>query len=72
MRSVADDLRRDTYLRVLAMSATERISLALALGDDAVDAYMRAIGCSPVEARRQLAARHRDGRLPSRTASSDR
>jgi hypothetical protein len=34
MRSVADDLRRQTLAHVLTLSLPARIDLALALGDD--------------------------------------
>ena len=69
MRSVADDLRRDTVARVLTLSVAERIALALALGDEDADRYMRGNGVSREEAIRHLSARHREGRTPSRAAS---
>jgi hypothetical protein len=72
MRSVADDLRRDTVQRVLALGVTQRIALALRLGDDAADQYARTIGCSLEAARRQLASRHHEGRTPSRVAAPQR
>lgn len=46
MRSVADDLRRDTAARVRAMTVSERIALALSLGDDDLDRYVRATASS--------------------------
>ena len=72
MRSVADDLRRDTVARVRAMSVAERIALALSLGDADLDQYVRATGCSPEEARRQLTSRRHHGRTPSRAAAPER
>jgi hypothetical protein len=72
MRSVADDLRRDTVRRVLALSVPERVALALALGDAAADQYARAAGISADEARRRLAAGRHHGRVPSRAANPAR
>ena len=72
MRSVADDLRRNTVDRVLAMSVTERIALALSLGDADLTEYVQASGRSAEEARRHLAGRRQDGRTPSRSAAPAR
>jgi hypothetical protein len=69
MPSVADQLRRDTVARVLALPLSDRIALALALGDEDADRYMRATGVSREEAIRRLSARHREGRTPSRAAA---
>ncbi|MBY0492844.1 MAG: hypothetical protein K2Y23_01395 [Cyanobacteria bacterium] len=70
MRSVADDLRRDTVERILAMSVANRIRLALDLGDADADRYAQAAGRSLQQARQHLAARRHVGRTPSRCASS--
>jgi hypothetical protein len=72
MRSVVDDLRRDTVRRVLALSVPERVALALSLGDAAVEQFARATGASPEEARRTLAARRHHDRTPSRAANPAR
>jgi hypothetical protein len=65
MRSVADQLHRDTVKRVLAMSVRERIALALMLGEADLERYMRATGAGREQARRQLNANRRAGRQPS-------
>lgn len=65
MPSVADGLRRRTAERVQAMPIAERIALALALGDDDLDLFVRASGASAADARRQLRARRAEGRAAS-------
>jgi hypothetical protein len=72
MRSVADDLRRDTVKRVLAMPLAERIALALALGDEDLARYMRTSGLDRATAMRELSARRQDGRAPSCAAPPTR
>lgn len=62
MHSVADDLRVRTLARVLAMPATERIRLALALGDDDLNLFVRASGLGRSEALARLRARRAHGR----------
>lgn len=71
MRSVADDFRRDTVQRVLAMDVPDRINLALALGAEDLARFMRASGVSRDQALRQLVAQRAAGRTPSRAASRD-
>jgi hypothetical protein len=65
MPSAADALRRDTITRVLQKSVAERIALALSLGDDDLEMFVRASGLEPDEARRRLRARRARGRTPS-------
>ena len=69
MASVADQLRRDTALRVAKLSVQERIALALSLGDDDLALYVRASGTHRDTAVAELRARHARGRTPSRAAS---
>ena len=69
MKSVADQLRRDTARRVLQLPVEQRISLALALGDADLDLYARASGRPHDEARRVLRAQHGRGRLASKSAA---
>jgi predicted alpha/beta-hydrolase family hydrolase len=71
MRSVADDLRRDTVQRVLAMAVRDRIELALTLGDEDLARYLRASGVSRDQALRHLVAQRAAGRTPSAAASRD-
>jgi hypothetical protein len=69
MRSVADDLRRRTLERVLAMTISERIALALSLGDQDVALFARMSGLNSDEAGRRIRARRGYGRAPSTAAS---
>jgi len=71
MKSVADDLRRETRDAVLRLSADERMSLALRLGDEDVAMLiaMHGAGREAVLARiRRLRA---VGRFPSRAHDSE-
>jgi hypothetical protein len=65
VRSVADDLRARTVNRVLALSLPERMALALALGDDDLDLFVRVSGLDRDEARRRLCTQRHRGRAPS-------
>jgi hypothetical protein len=65
MRSVADDLRRRTIAEVLDLAPAARIALALALGDDDLDLFVRTSGLDRDEARRRLRAQRQIGRAPS-------
>jgi hypothetical protein len=56
---VADDLRRRTSTLVLDMPLEARIDLALALGDDDLDLFVRVSGLDRDEARRRDPARPR-------------
>lgn len=49
MRSVADDLRARTTQAVRQLPLDARIALALALGDDDLDLYVRASGLERAE-----------------------
>lgn len=72
MKSVADQLRRDIVERVRAMTVSQRIALALSLGEADLDLYMRTTGKSREDALRELSARRRLGRVASRAASPER
>lgn len=72
MRSVADGLREDTRRRVAALSPSERVALALALGEADVRLYAATNGVSRIEARRRLRAGRQVGRLKSRCCREDR
>jgi hypothetical protein len=65
MRSVTDDLRRQTLAHVLTLSLPARIDLALALGDDDLELFVRSSGLDRDEARRRLMAQRQIGRAPS-------
>ena len=71
MKSVADAMRARTTDAVLALSARERIALALSLGDDDLDLYMRTSGADRATALRQLhGQRAHDRTVCSRSASA--
>ncbi|MBK5297299.1 MAG: hypothetical protein JJE40_09080 [Vicinamibacteria bacterium] len=73
MRSVADDLRVRTLARVLEMPVAARIRLALSLGDDDLDLFVRSSGLDRVDALGRLRARRAHGRrVPSGAAAADR
>jgi hypothetical protein len=68
MDSVADGLRQEQQGRVRALSAAERVALALALGARDLALYRRG-QCPPMtveEARRRLRSLRQVGRRPSR------
>jgi hypothetical protein len=65
MRSVADDLRRQTLTHVLALPLQARVELALSLGDDDLELFARTNGLECDEARRRLQAQRQIGRAPS-------
>lgn len=69
MQSIADDLRRDTAARVGRLSVAERIALALSLGDDDLDLYVKISGKGRHEALGDLRAQRARLRTPSRAAS---
>jgi len=60
--SVADDLRERTRLQVLAMSPSARIALALSLGDQDLELFMRTSRLARAEALRRLCAQRANGR----------
>jgi len=65
MKSVADALREATRRRLSALTAAERIELALALGAQDVELYAATAGLDRDEARRRLRAARRLGRASS-------
>lgn len=65
MRSVADDLRRDTVARVLRLDVRARVALALTLGDEDLARFMAMTGLSRDVALQRLSARRNEGRAPS-------
>jgi hypothetical protein len=69
MRSVADDLRRRTIAQVLDLTPAARIELALSLGDDDLDLFVRTSGLDRDEARRRLRAQRQIGRARSMAAT---
>jgi len=73
MTSIVDDLRRRTAASVRRMPVAERIALALTLGDQDLDLYMRVNGLGRHEARRALCAQRARGRTqPSAAANPSR
>jgi hypothetical protein len=71
MRSVADALRARTITQVLALPPRARIELALSLGDDDLELFVRASGLDRASALARLRAGRRHGRTPSRCAGDD-
>jgi len=65
MRSVADEFRGGNVERVLPLPVSERIALALSLGDEDLDLYVRASGLTPAAALLRLRAGRAHGRRPS-------
>jgi len=65
MRSVGDDLRRETMAHVLALPVAARLELAFSLGEDDLDLFVRANGLSRDEACRRFRANRAGGRTPS-------
>jgi hypothetical protein len=66
--SVADDTRRRTVTRVLELSVAARIELALTLGDDDLEQFMRTGGLQREEALRRVREQRARGRVPSAAA----
>lgn len=60
-----DALRRDLYRETLALSPSERVELALKLGDDDAGAFAAAEQMPIDEAREALRRRRQVGRTPS-------
>jgi hypothetical protein len=65
MRSVADDLRVSTLAHVRALQPSERVSLALRLGDSDLDAFESASGLDRAAAQVTLRRRRQAGRRTS-------
>ena len=68
MGSIADDSRRRTVNRVLEVSVAARIELALTLGDDDLQQFMRTSGLEREEALRRVREQRARGRVPSAAA----
>jgi hypothetical protein len=64
MRSVADELREEQRRELLALTASERVALALELGERALAIFQSASGLSREEALRELERRRQHGRRP--------
>ena len=69
MKSVADQSLEETLEAVLQMSASQRIALALRLGEQAIDLYASANRVGRDEARRALRRNNQLGRRYSAAAS---
>ena len=66
MRSkIAEEIRADQAGRVAAMSADERVELAFALGERAIEDYVRNFGGSRAQAVQALRRAAAAGRRPS-------
>ena len=65
MRSVADDLRRETRRRLATLTIDERIALALRLGDDDVALFCAVHKVEESSARARFAQTRAVGRRPS-------
>jgi hypothetical protein len=72
MKSVADALRAETQRAVREMPIAARIALALALGDDDLDLFVRTSGLTRDEALATLRAQRARGRTPSAAAGTGR
>jgi hypothetical protein len=64
MRSIADTFRFERAREEAAMSASERVALALELGDQDLEIFRLAHGLSANEALRELRRRRQAGRVP--------
>ena len=71
MPSLADALRARTVAQVLALPIRARIALALSLGDDDLELFVRASGLDRASALARLRAGRRHGRTPSRSVGDD-
>lgn len=69
MRSVADELRQRDRESVRALSAQERIELALKLGDEDIAAFCEAQGVDRATGIQRLQRRRQAGRTPSKCTS---
>ena len=66
MKSVADDFRAETCMRVLAMSPEERLELALRLGDEDARSLSEARRVDLQAARLIIRRQRQRGRTPCR------
>ena len=64
MESVIDDRHEEDRRAQAAMTASERVELALALGDQDLEIFRRAHGLSEDEAFHQLRRHRQAGRVP--------
>ena len=71
MRSVADELRGRDIERVLQLPVNERVALALSLGDEDLDLYVRSSGLTTAAALSRLRASRSRGRRTSHSAHVD-
>lgn len=69
MPSVSETLRRATLEADRALSAEDRVLLALKLGDSDLELAVAASGRAPEEVRAQLVRQRQAGRRPCRCAS---
>jgi hypothetical protein len=72
MRSVADDLRRESILALAALTPLERIALALRLGDEDVARYAAVQGTPEDEARAAFRRAREAGRVSSPSNAFER
>lgn len=70
MVTISERLRQEDRDRLRRMTPEERLAEALALGDEAIDAYAAANGVDREEARRRLEQAGQAGRRPSRVMRS--
>ena len=66
MKSVLDRLRDEDRDALLALTPTQRVTVALALGERDLEAFRRARGLSRAEAARVLERQKQHGRRASR------
>jgi hypothetical protein len=71
MKSVADQIAREAVEAVSTLTASERVSLALRLGEQAVEIYASANCVGQDEARRILRRNNQLGRRASVALSDD-
>lgn len=70
MLTISERLRQEDRDRLRRMTPEERLAEALALGDEAIEAYATANGVDREEARRRLEQAGQAGRRPSRVMRS--
>ncbi len=71
MRSLADGFRTESARAVAKLPVSERVALALRLGDRDAALYRTAHGISDSDARRALASARNVGRASSRSNDPD-
>jgi hypothetical protein len=71
MKSVANELALEDQNATLALPVSERVALALRLGEQAIDTYASANSVSRDEARRVLRRNNQIGRRPSAAAAEN-